>query len=306
MWFRLPSWLKMMKTKRMCRPKDLKVRSHATFAMTIVLMLCVACSSTRIEHALKVADGLRGSQKYTEAEVSYKSVIDKFPAKPQIAQAYLHLGDLYFYNLKKNTEAIAQYTAVLDRWPLSPEGAAAYQHLAEVYLQEDRYDRVVEMNEKLIKYFPNHPSLFEFMHSVGAAYLKMKNYNQARFEMRRILDAKDVPSAVMTATLYDMGETYFLERNESQAIVYYKKLVEQFPRDTLVPMAKLQMAQCYEELHDMTNAVAIEKELRTQYPDDESIKAKLQQMEKRRRNMNRGPQMLPWDRKALLKKGGGQ
>ncbi len=273
-------------------------------ALLLLVVMMAACSGSRIERSLKAADGLRGSQKYSEAEIAYKAIIDKFPTKLQISQVHLHLGDLYFYNLKKNTDAIAQYTAILDHWPLSPDGAAAYQHLAEVYLQEDRYDRAVEMYEDLVKYFPNHPDVYSFKLHVGAAYLKMKNYSQARFEMSRILEATDVPPAVMAATLYDMGETYFLEGNESQAINYYKKLVEQFPKDTLAPMAKLQVAQCYEELNDMQNAVAVEKELRSQYPDNEAIKAKLQQMEKRRRNMSRGPQMLPWDAKALRKKGG--
>lgn len=261
----------------------------------------MSCSASRIERALKAADAQRGAQKFEDAESAYQYIIIKFPGRPQLAPVYLRLGDLYFYNLKKNPEAVAQYEVVLREWPLSPEAAFAYQHLAELYFQEDRYDRVVEMNEALVKYFPNHPDSAKFMHTIGASYLKMKNYTQARTEFKKILALQGVMSEIAAATWYDMGETYFLESNESQALPYYKKMIELFPKESLVPMAKLQMAQCYEELNDMQNAVAIEKELRTQYPDNDTIKAKLQQMEKRRRAMNRGPQMLPWDRKALMK-----
>lgn len=276
----------------------MKRRNKSVLLLMVVL---AACSASRIERALKAADALRGSQSFEDAESAYKAIIAKFPGKPQLAAVYLSLGDLYFYNLKKNTEAVAQYEVVLREWPLSPEAAFAYQHLAELYLQEDRYDRVVEMNEALIKYFPNHPDTAKFMHTIGASYLKMKNYTQARTEFKKTLTLQSVPAEIAAATWYDIGETYFLESNESQALPYYKKMIELFPKESLVPMAKLQMAQCYEELNDMQNAVAIEKELRTQYPDDDTIKAKLQQMEKRRRAMNRGPQMLPWDRKALMK-----
>lgn len=276
----------------------MKQRNKSVLFLMVVL---AACSASRIERALKAADALRGSQSFEDAESAYKAIIAKFPGKPQLAAVYLSLGDLYFYNLKKNTEAVAQYEVVLRDWPLSPEAAFAYQHLAELYLQEDRYDRVVEMNEALIKYFPNHPDTAKFMHTIGESYLKMKNYTQARIEFKKIIELKEVPTEIAAATWYDIGETYFLESNESQALPYYKKMIELFPKDTLVPMAKLQMAQCYEELNDMQSAVAIEKELRAQYPDDETIKAKLQQMEKRRRAINRGPQMLPWDRKALMK-----
>lgn len=267
----------------------------------MLALLCVSCSASRIERATKSADALRGAQNFSEAESSYKSIISKFTGKPQLAQVYLRLGDLYFYNLKKKPEAVAQYTTLLLEWPLTPEAASAYVHLAELYDQDDRFDRVIEMNENLIKYFPNHPDTAKSMHAIGAAYLKMKNYVQARLEFQRVLDAKEVPEDVAAATWYDVGETYFLEHNESQALNYYRKMIALYPKSDRVPMAKLQMAQCYEELNDMTNAVAIEKELRSQYPDNETIKNKLQQMEKRRRNMNRGPQMLPWDRKALLK-----
>ena len=270
-------------------------------SVLLLMAVLVACSASRIERATKSANALRGAQKYEEAESAYKSILTQFRGKPQLAGVYLSLGDLYFYNLKKNPEAIAQYEVVLQEWPLSSEAAFAYQHLAELYWQEDRYDRVVEMHESLIKYFPNHPDRAKSMHSIGVAYLKMKNYNQARLEFKRSLEAKDLPSDIAAATWYDIGETYFLEGNESQALNYYKKMIELFPKDLLVPMAKLQMAQCYEELNDMQNAVALEKELRTQYPDNDAIKAKLQQMEKRRRSMDRGPQMLPWDRKALMK-----
>lgn len=285
----------------MCQPKGLRVRFFAMLGMAALILLCVSCSATRIERATKSADALRGAQKFAEAEAAYKSIVTKFPGKSQLAQVYLRLGDLYFYNLKKKPEAIAQYTILLREWPLSPDAASAYVHLSELYDQDDRYDHAIEMNENLIKYFPNHPDTAKFMHSIGAAYLKMKNYVQARIEFQRILDAKDVPDDVAAATWYDIGETFFLEHNESQALNYYKKVIELYPKSDRVAVTKLQMAQCYEELNDMTNAVAIEKELRAQYPDDETIKNKLQQMEKRRREMNRGPQMLPWDRKALMK-----
>lgn len=270
-------------------------------SVVVMMVVLAACSASRIERATKSADALRGSQKYAEAESAYKSIVSKFSGKPQLAQVYLRLGDLYFYNLQKTPEAIAQYMVLLREWPLSPEAAFATIHLAELYGRDGRYDRVIEMNENLIKYFPNHPDTYQFMHAIGAAYLKMKNYAQARLEFQRILDAKEVPDDVAAATWYDMGETYFLESNESQALNYYKKVIELYPKSDRVPMAKLQMAQCYEELNDMANAVAIEKELISQYPGNETIKSKLQQLEKRRRNMNRGAQMLPWDRKALLK-----
>lgn len=271
--------------------------------LVAVLLLLVACSATRIDRALKSADALRGAQKYEEAESAYKSILVKFPGKPQLAQVYLSLGDLYFYNLKKNPEAVDQYMVVVQDWPLSPESAFAYQHLAELYAQEERFDRVVEMNENLLKYFTNHPDRAKFMHEIAAAYLKMKNYPQARLELQKILADKDMPAEIAAAAWYEMGETHFLQGNEAQAIGYYKRMIELFPKSSLVPTAKLQLAQCYEDLGDMQNAVAIEKSLRQHYPDDESIRAKLQQMEKRRRAQDRGPQMLPWDRKALLKGG---
>ncbi len=269
----------------------------------ILILLMVACSASRIERALKGADALRGAQKFADAETAYETTIAKFSGKPLLAQVVLRLGDLYFYNLKKKPEAAAQYMILLREWPLSPEASFAYVHLAELYGQDDRYDRVIEMNESLIKYFPNHPDTYKFMHAIGAAYLKMKNYPQAKLEFQKILDAKDVPEEVAAATWYDMGEIYFLESNESRALNYYKKVIELYPKNDRVPMAKLQMAQCYEELNDMVNAVAIEKDLAIQYPGNETIKSKLQQMEKRRRNMNQRPQMLPWDRKALMKRG---
>lgn len=283
------------------KPKDLNVRFFAQRRMTIVIFLCAACSATRIEHALQKADALRGAQKFAEAETAYKSIIAKFPRRPQLAKVYLRLGDLYFYNLQKNSQAVMQYEVILREWPLSPEAAFVYQHLAELYDQDDRFDRAIEMNEGLIKYFPNHPGVYKSIHAVGVAYLKIKNYSQARMEFKEILDAKDVPEDIVAATWYEMGETYFLEGNESQALNYYKKMIALYPKSDRVPMAKLQMAQCYEELNDMQNAVVLEKGLREEYPDNETIKAKLQQMEKRRRSMNRGAQVLPWDRKALLK-----
>lgn len=256
MWCRSPNWLKMMKTKRLSK-------------CGVLFLLLMACSASRIERALKDADALRGEQKFTEAEASYKSIIARFPGKSGLAKVYLQLGDLYFYNLKKNSEAIAQYDVILRDLPLSPEAAIVYVHLAELYNQDDRYDRAIEMYENLIKYFPNHPDLMKFRHDIGAKYLKMKNYTQARLEFKRVLEAKDVPPEVAAATWYDMGETYFLEGNESQALGYYKKVLELFPKSELVPMAKLQITQCNQELKEV----------------------------------NRGTQMLPWDRKAMIRRG---
>jgi len=269
----------------------------------ICVLVVSACTSSRIDRALKSADALRGAQNFDAALSAYQSIIKKFPGKPKLSKVYLHLGDLYFYNLKENDHAVDTYNVVLQKWPLSSDAALAMQHLAELYGQESRYDRVIEMYSDLLKYFPENPDRYSFMHEIAAMYLKMNNFIQARLELQPLLNDKDVPADIQAQSWYDMGETYFLEGNESQAITYYKKVIELFPKSTLVPMAKLQMAQCYEDLNDLPNAVALEREIRTQYPDNEAVTAKLKFMEKRRHAVDRANKLLPWDRRAKTKEG---
>lgn len=277
-----------------------EARFFAALRMTVLVLFCISCSGARIERTVKQADALRGAQQFDAALKSYQDLTQRFPDKLQLAAVYLRIGDLYFYNLKKNDEAVANYQVVVQKWPLTPESAQAYQRLAELYTQDERYDRAIEMYENLLKYFPNHSEAPQFMRNIGLAYLKQKNYNQARIELQKIVATPNVAPEIMAGALYDMGETYFLEGDETRAIGFYRRMISQFPNSTLVPMAKLQMAVCYEELKDLPAAMALENELRRANPENDAIKAKLQQMEKRRRDMNR-PQMLPWDRKVLMK-----
>jgi|GEM_PF-2825666 len=232
-------------------------RPSSLVPLLLCALLLTACAS-RLERAIAQGDALRGTKDYSGALHAYEQIVAEYH-QPKVAEVFLRIGDLYAYNLKQTDQAVAYYRQVTTEWPWDPAALTAYQRLAESAEGSGDFTGSVEALEMLLRYFPSYPDRDRVRHRIGTLYLKLKNYDQAKIEFAELLRSKKLVPDVRAQVLFDLGETYFLNRQPEAAMPYYERFLEDFPLHPLAERVVKQLSACHEDLGQMGESAALGK-----------------------------------------------
>jgi uncharacterized protein len=228
-------------------------------AVVCVVVCCTACTS-RINRAISRADELRGTQEYDKALDVYSDIIARH-RDPKVADVMLRVGDLYQFNLQDSAKAIAAYRRLTSAWPRQPAAITAYLRLADLAEASTDFHGAIEALENLLRYFPAYPERFHIRHRIGMLYLWLKNYEQARIELKMLLEDNAVGDEVRVHVLFDIGESYLMEGKPEMAMPYYDRLLGEFPDHDIVKRGMAQKAEAHKELGEFGVAKDILKQL---------------------------------------------
>ncbi|MBI2343159.1 MAG: DUF192 domain-containing protein [Deltaproteobacteria bacterium] len=218
-------------------------------AFSLCLLGSLACSS-RIDRAIARADELRGTQQYDAALQAYQQVLQRYH-EPKVAEVLLRVADLYQYNLQDTAGARATYRRITEEWPWQPATVTAYLRLADLAETARDVSGTIEPLEAILRYFPAYPERDQLRHRIGAAYLRAKNYPQARIELTQLLGKEDLIPDVRVLVLFDLAEAFLMDAQPEAAIPYYRQLQDTFPEHPLAERARAQEVACYEDLGEM-------------------------------------------------------
>jgi outer membrane protein assembly factor BamD len=198
-----------------------KLRSEHPFAPEIV------------SAELKLGEAYYFNQQYTEAVETLKEFQAMHPSNENVPYAVYISGMAHFDQFssidrdQKMTEAAKGFfERVINNYPQSPYAAKSREKLA-----------------KCIEYLAEH----EFY--IASFYMGEKKYPAARDRLEGILRLyKHTPTAAKA--LYQLGESYRLEKNTVKASLAYEALVEHYPTDPLAKTAQVQLKELAQEKRD--------------------------------------------------------
>ena len=182
---------------------------------------------------LKVADAHYLNEQFPEAINLFKEFQDLHPTSEHLPFVTLRLGQAHFDQFtavdreQKNTElAKGYFEAVITKYPKSPQAAIAKTKLAQA-----------------VEYLAEH----EF--SAAEFYFKQQKFAAARDRFEEIVRKyRDTPTAVKS--LYFLGESYRLEKNEPRATLAYEALIQRYPQSKYAADARTQLALVEKEKRD--------------------------------------------------------
>lgn len=208
---------------------------------------------------------------------SYLRAIDRlqrlkteFPFSPQLIVAELKLAEAYYLN-KQYPEAVSAFKEFQALHPTNENIPFVVYHLGLAHFDQftgvDRYQKVTETAkgyfENVIKNHPKSPYaslakeklakcqeyLAEHEYYIASFYMREKKYPAARDRLERILRSyPDTPTAVKS--LYNLGESYRLEKNSVKAALAYEALIQHYPESPFSNEARIQLAQVEKEKQD--------------------------------------------------------
>jgi outer membrane protein assembly factor BamD len=210
------------------------------------------------------------NKKYVPAIERFQKVRSEYPFAPEIVAAELKLGEAYYLN-EQYTEAVETLKDFQAMHPnnenipfaLYLSGMAHFDQFSAV----DRDQKMTEIAkgffERVVNNYPNSPYaakskenlakcleyLAEHEYDIAAYYLREKKYPAARDRLEGILRRYNTTPTAPKA-LYDLGESYRLEKNNAKASLAYQALLEYYPTHPLAKSAQTQLSQLGREKQD--------------------------------------------------------
>lgn len=254
--------------------------------MVVIAALLGGCSrmaGTFEERALQ-AEAHIGLGNHLQALTAFASIEKDFRHDPRRAGILLKMADINAIGLHDHNEAMKIYGRVIDEEPLSEAARIAREKRAELRERSDDFEGAIEDYSALLKLFDADGKNEIHRVSVAGVYLSMRDYRQARVELKPLFKDASIPQDVLEKAIFLAAESYFLEGKSKRASGYYRWLLEEFPESELAPEAKIHLATCYEEMGYLGVAGAITDSARKDYPNERVVDARMESLKARGKN----------------------
>lgn len=218
---------------------------------------------------------------YVDAINEYRSIADSYKNDPKRAIALFRIADIYATSLNNTEAALKTYEEVIDDSPFSYAARESRERRAALLERIGDYEGAIEDYFSLLKYFGDNVQGMRYRILTAGAYLSMKDYRQARTEIKPIVEDTNAPKDILEQAIFLAAESYFLEGMTRKAAGYYIWFLEEFPESKLASEAKLHLANCYEELGYLGVASNITKSAAKDYPNKKVVDARLESLKAR-------------------------
>jgi len=219
-------------------------------------------SDPSAEAIFKQAMDHLNNEKYTRAIIQFEKIRGEFPFSTQAFEAELKIAEAHYLN-KQYPEAALGFKEFLALRPTNENVPFVIYRLGLVHFDQvttiDRDQKNIETAkgyfETLIKKHPKSPYaadakeklakcreyLAEREFYVASFYLKEEKYPAARERFENIVRRyRNTPTAVKA--LYQLGESYQLEKNSAKATLAYEALIRHYPDSPLAKKAHVQLS----------------------------------------------------------------
>ena len=210
------------------------------------------------------------NKKYVRAIDRFERVKTEFPFAPQVIPAELKIAEAYYLD-KEYPQAAAAFKEFQALHPTNENIPFVVYHLGLVHFEQftsiDRDQKMTEIAkghfETVLRNYPNSPYagkareklaqcleyLAEHEFDIASFYLRQQKYPAARDRFEEILRRyPHIPTAVKS--LYQLGESYRLDKNNVKAALAYEALIQHYPESPLAEKARTQLGKLEKEKHD--------------------------------------------------------
>ena len=185
--------------------------------------------------------------------------VREYPTSPQVADAYLRLGD-YHFSLHNFLQAAGAYKHALDAPEISREQAQdALWKLIKSYQSAHEYEAAHQVANQLLSQYPEHPKTIEVQLELGIILKNKGQYAQAIEQLDDLLSQQLLDGNGASEARFYIGESY-------QNMGEYRKAIEAYYKVSYhgsaglsmwITSADFQRARCHESLGEHATAMTI-------------------------------------------------
>lgn len=189
---------------------------------------------------------------YAQAAEAYERYLYQYPTGEASLGARFKLANIYYLNLHRYDQARAQYQEFLRQDGTHAEAAVARERLAEVLVELGRTYEAVAEYENLNPADANERRRVRL--KIADVYFDEKNYSQALTEYQKVIDAAEYDDLAEQAYMRE-ASIYSLRNQYQQALDVYQKLAANSPDPKVQTRAQFGLADCYAGLSQFDEAI---------------------------------------------------
>ena len=185
--------------------------------------------------------------------------VREYPTSPQVADAYLRLGD-YHFSLHNFLQAAGAYKHALDVPEVSSDQAQdAMWKLLKSYQSAHEYEAAHQVADQLLSQYPEHPKAVEVQLELGIILKNKGQYAQAIEQLDELLAQQLLNGNSASEARFYIGESYQNMGEYRRAIQAYYKVSYHGSQglSMWITSADFQRARCHEALDEYATAMTI-------------------------------------------------
>jgi len=182
---------------------------------------------------------------YDASAETFRTLIEKHPAGPRVAEAHVRIGDNYMRGDKDVLKALDAYNAALEAGPENEHAGRALKGVALARYELKDYDAAAETFLRLMTEYPS-VSLNEATYAwTGQRFFDQEKWDQASAAFRSLLVGN--PDYANPERVHlKIAECAEAAGKADEAINLYQVVVETAPRTSVAMEAKFRMAKLHE------------------------------------------------------------
>jgi len=193
------------------------------------------------------------SGNYTLAADEYERYLQRDPTSEKAAEARFQLANIYYFKLQRYDQARAAYSAFIEVNPTHSNVQLARERLAEVLAEMGRSYEAIAEYENLNAQDENARRRIRLR--IADLYFAQRNYSQALTEYEKVIEKVPYDELTEQAFLRE-ASVYHIERSQyQQAIPIYQKLLSESSDGEVRRRAAYGLADCYGGLYQFDEAI---------------------------------------------------
>lgn len=216
---------------------------------------------------------------YGAAAEEYEAYLERNPAGEQSLQARFQLANIYYLNLHRPDQARAHYDEFLKEDPANAEAHLARERLAEVLGELGRSYDAIAEYEQLNPRDATERRRIRLR--IADLYFDQKNYSQALTEYAKVIEGADYDDLSERAYLRE-ASIYNARGQYELSLGVYEKLASLSGDAAAQLRATYGMADCYEGLYKFDEAIKTLREIKDD-GEREHVMRRIAQLEQQKR-----------------------
>lgn len=205
---------------------------------------------------------------YESAKEAYFRLQREALDHPLSADAYIRIG-LCFYNQGKYKEAIEQYQRLIEKGADRELLEEALYQIKEAFIKQNRPGEAINYYKLFLEKSADRELNKEIRKQLAQIYYLDGKKREAREEYRKLLEM-GIPDDEKAEVYYWIGRT-FLPFSKNEAIFYFRKVVELYPKSKWAADALFRRGVILYEASDYKNAKDAFSSLIKNYKDREDL-----------------------------------
>lgn len=219
----------------------------------LVTMAAVSCSPRDAEQSLTRAVQAWDSGDYKLAAEEYERFLGQYPNGDKTSEARFQLANIYYFKLRLFDQARSHYAAFLEQFPTHSNAHLARERLAEVLEEMGRSYEAIAEYENLNP--QNEDQRRRIRLRIADLYFAQRNYSQALTEYEKVIERVPYDELSEQAYLRE-ASIYHIERSQyQQALPVYQKLASMTGDNKVKIRAMYGLVDCYAGLYRFEEAM---------------------------------------------------